>query len=490
MAALLSLSQSSSTQQNDEILEFIAIFCPEKKYQEALQNLSPKTMHWQKIAKAEAEADTDPPELWLIDMRACRDFWLYSAGRQGLSVFTLITTQLTEIFVGQDYYGAAAATPWEALLLVKTSREKGFHGLMAVSSRLGKNLLRGVSWDVWWESCIEYAREKKIADSVVNKAKSAMTLAMQRLGCQRPEQFQTLPSPHIRRRFGTLVAEVWQLSFPQRQGLSTLEAIRFFPWTAHASSQRPYVKRHLDNELREWESIAELLREDLNRLCVLGSFKKEERILNLEWRIVLCNLQVLPITILFRHPHSLHQDCPSQRTALLQIQYAFEKKLSLKASSLETGLISWQVEIMEKAPARLRQGSLFHESSDDLQSLKQLENMIKKPLQSFSLAADWLAEDSYQDHASLPTAAAVVGADDHYLPLAAGRPLFLYPEAQNFLCDQLTRVGHFQERTMDKWWQSPFANRSRDYYRMTHGQTMLWVYRDQQGAWHTQGVYG
>jgi len=476
MAALLNLSLSAPTQQNNEILDFIAVFCPDEKHHEALQTLSPKTMRW-----SEPDAADD---LWLIDMRACRDFWLYSAKCQELGVFTLIVKQLSELFAGADYYGAAAATPWEALLLVKASREKGFQGMMASSSRLGKNLLRGVSWEGWWESCGEYSCKKKIPDSLLSKAKSAMTLVMDRLGCQRPEQFQTLPSPHLRRRFGNLVAEVWQLSFPQRQGLSTPDAISYFPWASHVVSERPYVKRHLDNELRQWDAIAELLQEDLNRLCVLGSFKKEERILNLEWRIVLCNLQTIPISILFRHPHSLHQDCPSQRTALLQIQYAFEKNFSLRASSLETGLISWQLEITEKAPARLRQGSLFRESSDDLQCLKQLENMIKRPLESFSLTEDWVAEDSYHKK-DCPQDSFAPG---DYLPLAAGRPLFLYPEAQNFLCDQLTRVGHFQERTMDKWWKS--HNRSRDYYRMTQNETMLWVYRDQQGSWYTQGVYG
>ena len=475
MAAVLSLSPSSPRDQNDEILGFIAIFCSNKKQADVLQDLSPKTMLW-------------IDSLRLIDMRACSDFWRHSARQRGMNVSLYVQQQISEIFAGEDYYGAAAFTPWEALLLAKAAREKGFRGLIHFSSRLGKNLLRGLSWELWWESCGEYALRKKIPDSLLNKAKSAMSIAMRRLGCQRPEQLRTLPSPHIRRRFGSLVAEVWQLSFPERQGLERKDAVSFFPWEADTTSQSPCVKRHLDHELREWNSIEELLREDLNRLCVLGSFKKEERILILEWRIVLCNLQVYPIVILFRHPHSLHQDCPSQRTALLQINYSFEKNFSLKASSLETGLISWQIEIMEKAPARLRQGSLFQESSDDLQSLKQLENMIKKPLEFFSLSDDWLAEDSFHKETSSLSSKASEESAANYLPLAAGRPLFLYPDAQNILCDQLTRVGHFQERTMDKWWKT--GNRSRDYYRMTQNETMLWVYRDQQGSWYTQGIYG
>ncbi len=221
--------------------------------------------------------------------------------------------------------------------------------------------------------------------------------------------------------------------------------------------------------------------------CVLGSFKKEERIIILEWRIVLCNLQVIPISIPFRHPHSLHQDCPSQRTALLQISYAFEKNFSAKASSVETGLISWQIEIIEKAPARLRQGSLFHESSDDLQSLRQLENMIKKPLECFGLSSDWVVEDAFHLQGDKPLSDSP-SKSDPYLILAQQRPLFLYTVVHDFCGTQLTRVGSFQERTMDKWWKS--KNRSRDYYRMTHNDVMLWVYRDQQGSWHTQGVYG
>ncbi|MBC7658849.1 MAG: hypothetical protein H7249_04000 [Chitinophagaceae bacterium] len=480
MAALLSLTRSTLPHQNDEILEFIAIFCPDEKFQDALQNLSPKTMQWQ-------------PDLWVIDMRACRAFWLHTAGRKDTKVNTMIADQLTALFAETDYYGAAAATPWEAILLVKAAREKGFHGMIHFSSRLGRNLLRGISWDLWWESCREYAennskiRSRNHTDSILSKGRTAMTLAMQRLGCARPDLLRTLPSSHIRRRFGSLIAEVWQLSFPHRQGLSKSEAIALFPWAPYLSTEKPFVKRHLDNELKHWDAIEELLREDINRLCVLGSFKKEERILNLEWRIVLCNLHAIPIYIPFRHPHSLHQDCPSQRTALLQIQYAFEKEklFATKASSQETGLISWELEILEKAPARFRQGSLFHESSDDLAHLKQLENMIRKPLEGFGLAANWLAEDSFYKQVD---AFETCPSQEDYLPLAQERPLFLYTDAHHLPFDQHTRVGPFQERTMDKWWKS--KNRSRDYYRMTQGDTMLWVYRDQRGSWISQGVYG
>jgi hypothetical protein len=469
--AVLSLFQSSPEKQHDEILDFIAIFCDNEKLHDALQNLSPKTMPWQN-------------NLWLIDMRACQDFWLYKAKQKNLDISACINQQLKEIFGDEEFYASASPTPWEAILLLKAAREKGFPGMIHFTSRLGKNLLSGLSWDLWWEACSEYACVKNIPDAMVNKARHAMSIAMKRLGCQRPEQFRTLPSPQIRRRFGALVADVWQLSFPERQGLKTVDAIHFFPWTSYVTTHKPFVKRHLDHELREWNSIEELLREDLNRLCVLGSFKKEERILNLEWRIVLCNLQVFPINILFRHPHSLHQDCPSQRTALLQINYAFDKIFSSKASSAETGLISWQLEIVEKAPARLRQGSLFHESSDDLQSLQQLENMIKKPLESFALSNDWLAEDSYSKGGEASDSSVF----ENYLPLAAKRPLFLYPDAPRFSSDRHTRVGHFQERTMDKWWKS--SNRSRDYYQMIQDETMLWVYRDQEGSWFTQGIYG
>ncbi len=287
------------------------------------------------------------------------------------------------------------------------------------------------------------------------------------------------------------MSEVWQLSFPQRQGLSEKDAIALFPWIRFEAEKTSFIKRYLDHELRDWSVIEEILREDLNRLCVLGSFKKEERILNLEWRIVLCNLQEIPISILFRHPHSLHKDSPSQRTALLQINYMFEKSAALRAASEVSGLISWTLKVVEKAPARLRQGSLFQESSDDLQSLRQLENMIKKPLEAFALKDDWLAEDSYirlseHDKKSIP-----IDSED-YLPLGRKRPLFLYKQTEALPIQSLSRsrFGAFQERTMDKWWKSPQPNLSRDYYQLFHDETLLWVYRDQGGTWHTHGVYG
>lgn len=464
-----------------ELLEFLAVSLSARHDSEALQNLSPRTMHWDH-------------EIEIIDMRACRAFWLHAAKQKAVEVSTLITREIEALFIkdkAKDFVIAAASTPGEALLLLKAAEEKGFQGTIHAESRLGKNLLKGLSWNVWWELCEEYAEKKNLLPAVVTKAKHSMGLAMQRIGCQKPEQLRNLPSTHLQRRFGKLVSEVWQLSFPERQGLPIDEAISLFPWTRFEALKRTFIKRHLDHELRDWQCIEELLQEDLNRLCALGSFKNDERILKLEWRIVLCNLQEIPIFIFFRHPHSLHADRPSQRTALLQINYMFEKNPVIKAASQENGLISWHLEVVEKAPARMRQGSLFQESSDDLYELRRLENMIKKPLESFRLEKDWLAEDSFAKETETAKRPMAAQAED-YLPLCRKRPLFLYREMGCLALEDLrgSRFGDFQERTMDKWWKSQRPNLSRDYYQLFHEETLLWVYRDQGGTWHTHGVYG
>lgn len=476
---LLKLTQKNN-QNPAELLEFLAVSCGEQQDSEALQNLSPRTMHWDETIE-------------LIDMRACRAFWLHAAKQKATDVSTLIQRELETILGSQEhgFIAAAAATPGEALLLLKAAEEKGFQGIIHAESPLGRNLLRGFSWDIWWSLGEEYARKKDFSSLLMNKARHTMSLAMRRLGHQKPEQLRNLPSAHLQRRFGKFVADIWQLSFPERQGLNAEEAIRLFPWTGFEAQKRSFIRRHLDHELRDWPVIEELLREDLNRLCDLGSFKKDERILNLEWRIVLCNLQEIPVSISFRHPHSLHQDCPSQRTALLQIHFMFEKNSVIKAASEESGLISWQLEIIEKASVRLRQGTLFQESSDDLHNLHQLENMIKKPLEAFRLEKDWLAEDSFaqESDALKKTTASLV---EDYLPLCRKRPLFLYREPSRIpeLSLGKARFGDFQERTMDKWWKNQRPNLSRDYYQMFHNETLLWVFRDQGGTWHTHGVYG
>lgn len=463
---------------DEEFLGFLAIYHGHHGVSESLLNLSPRTMQW--------NTNTD-----VIDMRACRAFWLNAAKSQELTVAALITRELESLSPSHDVLAAAAATPGEALLLLKAAREKGFQGLIHSESRLGRNLLCGFSWDVWWELGKEYAERKDLAPGLMSRSQQAMRLAMQRLGYQKPEQLRNLPSTHLQRRFGRLVSEVWQLSFPKRQGLEDKEAIALFPWKPFETQEKAIIKRHLDYELRDWPVIEELLREDLNRLCILGPLKKEDRILNLEWRIVLCNLQEIPISILFRHPHNLQQDCPSQRTALLQINYMFEKNSAIRSASQENGLISWQLEVVEKAPARIRQGSLFQESSDDLQCLQQLENMIKKPLEAFHLQTDWLAEDSFflgSDETKWTNEA----TSENYLSLSRKRPLFLYREIESLSPQSLgeSRFGAFQERTMDKWWKAKRPNFSRDYYQMFHKETLLWVYRDQGGTWHTHGVYG
>jgi hypothetical protein len=464
--------------ESDELLNFIAFHSQQTGSPEVLQNLSPNTMLW-------------GDGIVLIDMRACSAFWLHIAKQKEVNLSLLLSHEFEEISKSAGFLATAASTPGEALLLFKAAQEKGFQGIIQAKSRLGRNLLLGLSWDLWWVLYEEYAAQQGAPPALISKARHSMQLALKRLGCQRPDQLRNLPSAHLQRRFGKLVSNAWQLSFPRLQGVSDKDAIALFPWTRFEEEKVTLVVRHLDHELADWPVIEEVLREDLNRLCNLGSFKKEERILNLEWRIVLCNLQELPISILFRHPHSLHKDCPSQRTALLQINYMYEKNAALIAASRGRGLIAWTLKIVEKAPARLRQGSLFQESSDDRQSLRELENMIKTPLEAFALREDWLAEDSYSrffEHDKRP----VPVESENYLPLGRKRPLFLYRQVEVLMPSSIScsRFGPFQERTMDKWWKSEGQNISREYYQLFHNETLLWVYRDQGGTWHTHGVYG
>ncbi len=458
-------------------LDFLAVFHEQNEdVGSLLHSLSPRVMHWN-------------PCYSLLDMRACRAYWQHKAQQEGQELSTLLQDELTKLFLNSKYHAAVAKTPSEAIVLVQAAEDKGFQGLIHADSRLGKNLSNSLSWDLWWDFAKIYAEKSNVLPALFRKSQHAMTLAMQRLGMKSPNHLRNLPSSHMQRRFGKTIADAWQLTYPERQGLDSKGAIALFPWQGFQLEEELRVRRHLDQELRDWQPIEELLREDINRLTRHPNFAKDERVLVLEWQLTLWDLSEWQLCLSFRHPHNLHQEMPEQKTALLQFQHLFEKESRYRKLTAENSIIAWKLILKEKAPARFRQHSLFEESRDELSYLRHLENMIKRPLEAYQLEEDWLAEDSFCEQDPIFQA---TGEREDYLPLNQKRPLFLYHEAKPLAPELLSRArfGSFQERTMDKWWKNSAENLSRDYYQLFHQDLILWVFRDQSGTWRSHGIYG
>jgi hypothetical protein len=254
-----------------------------------------------------------------------------------------------------------------------------------------------------------------------------------------------------------------------------------------------------------------LLLEDLNRLCSQSSWDDRERVVSLELRLTFADLTALPISIHFRHPHSLHQELTHQRTALLQANYAFERETKEAFSKfihepIETAvptIIGWELIVTGRIRLPQQVFDIFGEDYSDQVDLCQLENRLSINLESFNLSHDWLPEHSYalaardrkphslaKGSSNLPSQQPV----NLLLPfqaLARKRPLFLYKTPQPW-DDQGRSSGRvFLERTMEKWWSDSSQETSqRDYYCLTDSfKRDLWVYKDNRGRWYAHGIF-
>jgi hypothetical protein len=457
---------------------FLAVSCQDASglscFPGDLQALTPRIMQWDSMR-------------FLLDLRPCAAFWRYQARQQKRKLLDCLKEELQEIFATRVFHAAAAETPWHSLLLLRLQEDRAMPGVLSHTSRFGKNLMRSLSWDLWWDMVTRYEELERASNkkqlSSFQQQKRTMQLAMRRLGARQPAAIFSMPAEQIQRRFGSLIADVWTQTFSD--GDRSRSA---FPWTPLRFCENPRIQRHLDFGTADWPTVEAYLNEDLNRLCVLDSFKKGERILQLEWMIVLCNLQKIPVSILFRHPHSLHDESPNQRTALLQISYSFQKLWQKLQNHEEDRIISWTLEVTEKIRPRMRQLTLFHESRDDWHALMNLENMLLKPLEAYQLQEDWVPEDSFVKAEGPLSSSLSLSSLRNLLHLGLSRPLFLYLTPQRLRPEGSKALWTFRERTMEKWWRR--QGLTRDYFQFTRDAQMLWVFRDSAGECFAQGIYG
>lgn len=459
-------------------------------------------------------------EIWLLDLQPCLSYWLYQADRSACSLNEFFRRFLKQVCGDSNYYAGLASEAWQALLLLKTLEGKGIHGLVARDTRLGENLYRDISWSCWWHCCEEYiAVSTKLQHLAQHKARQVkqdihrMELAVKRLGIRRPIQLKELADHQIKRRFGDILADLWKKTFPKNdlsipklrnslkeKGHECL-ALRqsSFPWSSYDLQEKPTKKRTLDYPVFEWNHIEVYLCADLNALCFLDSFKKEQRIINLEWRVVLQDQKEIRIFVPFRHPHDLHRESPHYRTALLQVRYQFEQQVSRveqgyrDIDSPPPPIVAWQLKILQTLTISSVNPLLFNEDGEEQERLLDLENRLPISLQAFHSRVHWLPEDSYQSSSiaeqNLVDATYTPAEQACLLQLARHRPLYICPHPRRFKPTGESGLWKFQERTMDKWWTYDPANQHRDYYRYISGDRCLWVFQNSSAQWYVHGVF-
>lgn len=489
---------------------------------QSLAALTPRLMRW---------AD----DLWVLDLSLCAGYWQARAAATGSDVVALVKDVLQQALATDDESPAMRAAladhPWQGLLLITQMRERRLTGLVSLSGPFGEALFRDLSWETWWtcaETLAEHLQGRRRFSPVQFRSQCAqMQRAVARLDFKGPSRLREVDSPALQRRFGAVLRDMalWAFdnSIPaQAVGLfaraSASEALfeSGFPWQSFVFTSLPRVMRHLETPVCEWSHMEALLREDFDRLAGLACWQAGEKVVSLEWQLVLVDLAHLTVPIRFRHPHPLHLEKGCHATALLQALYSFEssplgsRKTAAQAAEegeLYKAVIGWTLVITERLTLPPRSTGLFGDQAvtvdgrgvcdPELLSLLAMENKLRVPLESYALRADWLPEDSYDAQGSYALAATgfagVCSAQQRSLTcVAAERPLYLYAKPQSFDSQGASSIWRFQERTMNKWWVGSGAERSlqRDYYRLTDkDQRDLWVFKDGAGQWSVHGVY-
>ncbi len=491
MQKLLSFPDLSQNTVSHQDCRFLVIEVLQSETGSSLQlchSLSPQVMHWQ-------------DHIWLVDLASCLAYWQAQAQIKQLTLSQGLSKQLDQLFGTGSYRAVLSDHPWQALLLLPCLARQNMQSLIARHSRMGENLLQGLSWDDWWEACAHYTGHSQEQSPALElqKRRRPMQLAMRRLGCSTPSTIKNMPSSQIRRRFGALLGELWDMTWQSPSApivtSNRSPASLSFPWHSEEQAAELSVRRCLDTPLRDWDIIEGELRDDLNRFCLLSSFKKAQRILAMEWKIVLYNLKEISVPILFRHPHSLQQDHPQQRTALLQIFYALQKALlQQRLQNPEEPcdwIASWELRITQTLLAPPRAATLFADGDDtSWEELLNLENQLPAPLESYALREDWVPQDSFIQVHQEKLAPPLGEHMESLCSLGRTRPLYMQKKAYPLFHLGQSRLWKFRERTMEKWWTRPGHPGVRDYYEVLCDEQLLWVAREAEEKYLVLGVYG
>ena len=453
-----------------------------------LQDLSPKVMTWK-------------DGIFLVDLGFCIHYWKTIAAHRKVECIKIWQEILERIFEGKAYFGSLSFHPWQSLLLAHTLEDIGVKGLSHVDSTQGKNIFPHISWQQWWRHG-EDIIDKKIslgfmAATHKNKFQQnlrKMQISMKRLGCQRPIHISHMSPSQILRRYGKEIQLLWEWTYHYNkdEAINTLEDCDQFPWVTDSQEDTPIVKRHLELPTFTWSTLEEYLRDDLNRLCRSPNFNKGERIMSLEWRIILHDLSEIIIPISFRNPHNLHQETPHQRTALLQIRYQFEAYASeqkRKYDDIEAPpppISSWSLTASNIIMSSSYLEGLFDSQQSSIRELLEIENQLPMGLDSYQVIDHWLPEEDFKPTSGSPKVGPSMmhpGQDPD------ARPLFTYKNPRPLPHPSGGGAWKFTERTMDKWWVSKSKNLRRDYYHYVNEDGKHWVFRDTKGRWFLHGIF-
>lgn len=483
---------------------------------EMIQQLSPRVMLWQN-SNTQTDNEADHAPIWLIDITPCLSYWQSQARALNIPVERLWQTILDQALNPSNdpnaapYQLVAAPHPWQAILLLQMMKERELSGYLDQQAPIGQSIFQTLTWSAWWH-CLEQIEPHLLTErdrAQLRRNRRKMALSMQRLGLKKPLDMKQVESAAMGRRFGSILQNIWAWTIIGiRERLNTTatpaaahEHSLLFPWQSWTWGEVPQVTRHLDFPLIIWDHMEPLLQEDFNRLCQGTALVPGERVVGLEWRLVLHDLTVLVIPVLFRHPHRLHDEAPHHRTALLQTRYRFDdvvRKLhdSLGSDITLPSIISWHLAITHKLRLPPQMINIFADGSNQEATLLELDNMLPIPLKKYELTPTWQPEYAFAEEGSVISPLGIAATQElrdvmqHSLLTAARhRPLYLATTPQPWEpSNEGAGQWQFTERLMTRWWD---GEPKRDYYQVVnHHHQKLWVYQDREKhKWYCQGFF-
>jgi hypothetical protein len=468
-----------------------------------LLSITPKVSRWN-------------DSIYLLDLAPVRQYWSHVAEEQSLSLTEYLSSVLKELFTSATPV-TMANHPWQALLLLSITTERGALNFVDAQSHLGRRLLQDITWDQWIERCREL-RDQLVSTSGKKSGKdslgslSSLAKTINRMQFTHIIQMADIDAPAIQRRFGKLAAMAWEWTYPSSQKKESIlprqnslikdESTNSlfadaFPWENIFPKDLPSVSRHIETPLRQWDHIEPLLCEDFDNICNLTCWSSHERVVSLEWVLSFSCSPSLRIPVLFRHPHALHRESGQHKTALLQAFHSWKNATAsrLKAEAAgdtyidDDSITGWTVTIEERLVITPQVQSIFRDDlSSEASQLCRLENSLPVALTRYAMTDHWTPEKSFAAFSQgTPNDNSKTISFDSVAKLAASqrRPLFIYDTPEP-LADRHQSSGLiFCERVGTSWWSDNSATSThfdgspcRDYYiRMTDEGPLQWVFK-------------
>ena len=446
--------------------------------------LSPTVMRWSE-------------QVLICKVNNCEQFWLTQQQKSASNLEQLFERVLAHHF-GNRYIAVFANHPWQCLVYLAYQTWQQSQGIYFLQSRLNRNIFKSLDWEFWFApqdtliTHFESVGVKRFKAESFRARQAQFKRFIARIGLAGPFALKQADHQAITRRFEGWLGKVWRWSF---DGTSDLFG---FPWIALDQPVRPKVSRDMEYPLNQWSTIEVLLREDFERLCDQFDRDDSEHINRMLWQITLFNYQVIEVELSFRHPYSLHREAPDFKTALYQAWYVYDdlmRKLQARDKDLDLPesmpFVRWKIEVCERIHLPPMLWDLFgnDDTAVNTQDLRDLQNKLPVPLESYRSQANFYPEQSF---AAMPIGGVAESAYDDYQWSACStyRPLFYYQQQTEIEAPK-TRQRFFLERCASQWWLHEAPEQAiKDYFLLKDRRGRAsWVYRDYNGRWFKQGEY-